>query len=169
MKSKIVLGLSGGVDSAVAARLLRDRGYEVHSVYLDNGVGDPAPARETAAALIGQVETFAAKHLEEQGTRLVWCSDEFYLLAGRELPPEDYFEDFTQLDNGVGMLTLLSKEFGRALDLMERSELEGTTPFSARTAVRPAAKAAMQGWVYRVWDSRSSGPSKQSCFRSKSG
>jgi len=51
MKSKIVLGLSGGVDSAVAARLLRDRGYEVHSVYLDNGVGDPAPARETAAAL----------------------------------------------------------------------------------------------------------------------
>ena len=58
--------------------------------------------RDTAAALIGQVEAFAAKHLKEKGTRLVWCSDEFYLLAGRELPPEDYFEDFTSWTTGWG-------------------------------------------------------------------
>ena len=94
--------------------------------------------RETAAALVDQVEAFAAKHLEEQGTRLVWCSDEFYLLAGRELPHEDYFEDFTQLDNGVGMLTLLSREFARALDLMEPEELEGTASFSIATGVSAA-------------------------------
>jgi len=94
--------------------------------------------RQTAAALIGQVETFAARHLAEKGTRLAWCSDEFYLLAGRELPPEEFFEDFTQLDNGVGMLTLLSREFGRALDLMEAEELEGTAPFSIATGVSAA-------------------------------
>ncbi len=94
--------------------------------------------RDTAVALVDQVEAFAAKHLEESGTRLVWCSDEFYLLAGRELPGEDYFEDFTQLDNGVGMLTLLTKEFGRALDLMEPEELEGTAPFSIATGVSAA-------------------------------
>jgi len=94
--------------------------------------------REQAGALVGQVEAFSARHLAEKGTRLVWCSDEFYLLAGRELPSEDYFEDFTQLDNGVGMLTLLSREFGRALDLMERSELEGTAPFSIATGVSAA-------------------------------
>ena len=94
--------------------------------------------RDTAAALVDQVEAFAARHLEECGTRLVWCSDEFYLLAGRDLPPEDYFEDFTQLDNGVGMLTLLSREFGRALDLMEQSELERTRPFSIATGVSAA-------------------------------
>lgn len=51
MGEKIVLGLSGGVDSAAAAWLLTQAGYDVHCVYLDNGVGDPAPARETAAAL----------------------------------------------------------------------------------------------------------------------
>lgn len=34
----------------------------------------------------------------------MWCSDEFYLLAERDLPDEDYFEDFSQLENGVGML-----------------------------------------------------------------
>ena len=94
--------------------------------------------QETAAALVDQVEAFAAKHLEEQGTRLVWCSDEFYLLAGRELPHEDYFEEFTQLDNGVGMLTLLSREFARALDLMEPEELEGTASFSIATGVSAA-------------------------------
>lgn len=94
--------------------------------------------RETAAALIAQVEAFGAKHLEAQGTRLVWCSDEFYLLAGRGLPPEDYYEDFTQLDNGVGMLTLLTREFSRALDLMQPEELEGTLPFSIATGVSAA-------------------------------
>ena len=94
--------------------------------------------KDTAAALVDQVEAFAAKHLKENCTRLVWCSDEFYLLAGRELPMEDYFEDFTQLDNGVGMLTLLSKEFSRALGLMEYEELEGTSPFSIATGVSAA-------------------------------
>ena len=91
--------------------------------------------REQAAALVDQVEAFAQNHLEKQGTRLVWCSDEFYLLAGRELPEEAYFEEFTQLDNGVGMLRLLTEEFRRALNLMEPEELEGTRPFSIATGV----------------------------------
>ena len=48
MENKVVLGLSGGVDSAVAARLLSQQGFQVHCVYLDNGVGDPRPARQAA-------------------------------------------------------------------------------------------------------------------------
>ena len=94
--------------------------------------------REEADALIRQVEDFAEAHRARTGTRLVWCSDEFYLLAGRELPPEEYFEEFTQLDNGVGMLTLLSREFGRALDLMEPEEMEGAAPFAIATGVSAA-------------------------------
>ena len=94
--------------------------------------------RDTAAALVDQVEAFAAAHFEKTGTRLVWCSDEFYLLAGRALPPEDYFEDFTQLDSGVGMLCLLKAEFLRALDLMGPEEMEGAGPFSIATGVSAA-------------------------------
>lgn len=51
MENKVVLGLSGGVDSAVAARLLTAQGYAVTCLYLDNGVGDPQPAREAAGEL----------------------------------------------------------------------------------------------------------------------
>ena len=94
--------------------------------------------QDTAAALIDQVEAFAQAHLEKTGTRLVWCSDEFYLLAGRELPPEEYFEEFTQLDNGVGMLTLLTREFCRGLELMEPEEMAGAAPFSIATGVSAA-------------------------------
>lgn len=94
--------------------------------------------QEEAAALIDQVEAFAAAHKAQHGTSLVWCSDEFYLLAGRPLPQEDYYEEFTQLDNGVGMLRLLRQEFCRGLDLMEPEEMEGTTPFSIATGVSAA-------------------------------
>ena len=91
-----------------------------------------------AAALLDQVEAFAAAYKEKHGTSLVWCSDEFYLLAGRPLPQEDYYEEFTQLDNGVGMLRLLRQEFCRGLALMEPEEMEGTTPFSIATGVSAA-------------------------------
>lgn len=94
--------------------------------------------REEAQEVLAQVEQFAQKHFEEKGTRLVWCSDEFYLLAGRELPEDNYFEEYTQLDNGVGMLRLLTEEFRRGLDLMDAEEMEGAVPFTIATGVSAA-------------------------------
>ncbi len=93
---------------------------------------------EQAAAVVDQVEAFAARHKEQHGTSLVWCSDEFYLIAGRALLEEDYYEEFTQLDNGVGMLRLLRSEFVRALDLLDGEEMEHTTPFSIAAGVSAA-------------------------------
>lgn len=49
--NKVVLGLSGGVDSAVAAHLLRESGLEVYGLYLDNGLPGADAAREAAASL----------------------------------------------------------------------------------------------------------------------
>lgn len=94
--------------------------------------------REEAAGVIDQVEAFAAGFKAAHGTSLAWCSDEFYLLAGRPLPEEDYYEEFTQLDNGVGMLRLLRQEFRRALALMEDEELAAAPPFSIATGVSAA-------------------------------
>jgi len=50
---KVVLGLSGGVDSAVAARLLQQQGYEVHGLYLDIGTEDARRDAVDTAAFLG--------------------------------------------------------------------------------------------------------------------
>lgn len=94
--------------------------------------------REQAQAVVDQVEAFGKECKDRLGSTLIWCSDEFYLLAGRTLPEEAYFEEFTQLDNGVGMLRLLRQEFVRALDLMDEEEMESAVPFSIATGVSAA-------------------------------
>ena len=50
---EIVLGLSGGVDSAVSAQLLQDAGYRVHGLYLDIGTAAARADAEAAAAALG--------------------------------------------------------------------------------------------------------------------
>ena len=91
--------------------------------------------RDTAAALIDQVEAFAARFRAEKGTSLAWCSDEFYLLAGRDLPEKGYYEDMNQLENGVGMLRLLLRQAELAL---EDEQAEQVPPFAVATGVSAA-------------------------------
>ena len=92
----------------------------------------------TAAEIIDIADEFGRENLERFGTRRFFCADELFLRAGRPLPEEDYYEEFTQLDNGVGMLRLLRQEFRRGLDLMEAEEMERTVPFSIATGVSAA-------------------------------
>ena len=60
MSDKVVLGLSGGVDSAVAALLLRKAGYEVLGLYLGNGLPGAEAARQAAEALDIPTPAFSA-------------------------------------------------------------------------------------------------------------
>ena len=71
---------------------------------------------DQAAALIDQVEAFGQAFQAEHGTAMAWCSDEFYLIAGRKLPEKSYYEDMAQLENGVGMLRLLLSQAAMALE-----------------------------------------------------
>ena len=66
--------------------------------------------REECAAVIDAVEAFADKCLEKYDSRLFYCSDEFYLRAERPLPREEYYEGYSQIENGVGMITSLKTE-----------------------------------------------------------
>ena len=66
---------------------------------------------EESAAVIAQVKAFGDECLKKYGTRLFYCSDEFYVRAGLPLPSEDYYEDYSQIENGVGMLTSMRSEF----------------------------------------------------------
>ena len=74
---------------------------------------------EHAAETIDQVTAFGDRCLEQYGTRIFWCGDELYLKAGRDLPLDEFYEEYTQLENGIGMLRLLETEFRSALRLSE--------------------------------------------------
>lgn len=72
--------------------------------------------KETAKATLEQIEAFGDRFRKERGARTVYASDEFYLLAGREIPDPEFYEDFAQLENGVGLLASLQEEFRFALE-----------------------------------------------------
>ena len=91
--------------------------------------------REHAAETLDMVTAFGDECLRRHGTRIFFCGDELYLLAGRELPPDEFYEEHTQLENGVGMLRLLETEFKSALKLSD--EPDGL-PFSIATGVSAA-------------------------------
>ena len=69
-----------------------------------------------AAEIIDTVNEFGDRCLAELGTRLFYCADELYLKAKRPIPDTEYYEDYPQIENGVGMLRSFSDEFGMALE-----------------------------------------------------
>lgn len=72
--------------------------------------------KETAAQAIDLIARFQKMFLKKFGTRTVFPSDEFFLLAGRELPEETYYEGYPQYENGVGLLRSLETEFDYAVE-----------------------------------------------------
>jgi putative radical SAM enzyme (TIGR03279 family) len=71
-------------------------------------------SREKAAEVIHQVQTFQAKFRQQYGSTVAWLADEWFLLAGQELPPESHYEDYPQIGNGVGSIRQFLKQFDRA-------------------------------------------------------
>ena len=91
--------------------------------------------KEHAAETLDMITEFGDRCLEKHGTRIFFCGDEFYILAGREFPPDEFFEEHTQLENGVGMLRMLETEFRSALRL---SDPPDGVPFTIATGVSAA-------------------------------
>jgi putative radical SAM enzyme (TIGR03279 family) len=67
--------------------------------------------RESSEKVVEHVEKWQANMMKRYGSRLVYLADEFYIMSGRELPGYDEYEDFPQIENGVGLVALLKNEF----------------------------------------------------------
>ena len=101
--------------------------------------------RESAAETIDRVEAFAEECLLRLGSRVFWCSDELYLKAGREVPADEYYEEYSQLENGVGLMRLLETEFMAALRLAEPDEgMGGRFTIATGVAAAPLLEKLLQ-------------------------
>ena len=75
---------------------------------------------ETSAAVIDIMEEFGDECKRRHGKRIIYPSDEWYLKAGRPIPAPEVYEDYDQLENGVGMMSLFRQEFLAELEKPHR-------------------------------------------------
>ncbi|MBR3629551.1 MAG: DUF512 domain-containing protein, partial [Oscillospiraceae bacterium] len=120
----------------------------------------PFTAR-TAGEALDLIERFQAQFLAEHGTRAVFPSDEFFLMAGREIPDAAYYEDYPQYENGVGLLRSLADEFHEALpdagaDHLPRSVsiATGRSPYGFLRSLADEAEAAFPGLTVHMYPIR---------------
>ena len=72
--------------------------------------------KEDAKEVLGIIHKWQKKIYEEYGIHFIHAGDEWYLLAEEELPEEERYDGYLQLENGVGMLRLLLNEFEEAYE-----------------------------------------------------
>jgi putative radical SAM enzyme (TIGR03279 family) len=100
---------------------------------------DPELARKT----VRQIEAFGEKCLKKYGSRLFYPADELYLKAAVDIPADGFYEEYPQLENGVGLLRLLMTQAEEALKVPRESAAE---PFSIATGA--AATKCLQKILY---------------------
>ena len=93
------------------------------------GLATMAPVTaEGAAEVIHLTEMYQKQFLREFGIRFVYPSDEFYCLSRLPLPEDQDYEDYPQIENGVGMLRMLEKECELAADELPETEKVSRPP-----------------------------------------
>ncbi len=91
---------------------------------------------QTAAAVLDIMDRFGEECINKYGERRVFAADEFYLLAKRSMPQPEFYEEFLQIENGVGMWSLFLSE---ALEAIDNLEIKLDTPRHISVATGEAA------------------------------
>ena len=78
--------------------------------------------KESSINVIKMVERINKLYAKKYKTNLFFCSDEFYLMAEKKLPRFEYYEDFSQFENGVGMMRMFENELESFLKTLSRDE-----------------------------------------------
>jgi putative radical SAM enzyme (TIGR03279 family) len=95
-------------------------------------------SKEEAESVIDIIDDFNAHYsYYKDGKIIAYPSDEFYILAERPMPTAEYYGEFSQLDNGVGMCALLEKEFTDALADEDARDINRTVTVATGCAAYP--------------------------------
>lgn len=100
--------------------------------------------KETAAQTLDLIEQYGDMCKGKHGRRIFFAGDEFYILAEREIPAPEFYEDFSALEDGVGMIAYLTDDVKRALEEFENDENPNhTVTVACGTGVYPFMKKIM--------------------------
>ena len=100
--------------------------------------------KETAAQTLDLIESYGDMCKEKHGRRIFFAGDEFYILAEREIPAPEFYEDFSALEDGVGMIAYLTDDVKWALEEFENDEKPNhTVTVACGTGVYPFMKKIM--------------------------
>ena len=110
-----------------------------------DGLADISPfTKETAANVIEIMEKFGDDFKSRNGTRLCFPADEFYLTAEMPVPGNDFYEDYPQIENGVGMWTSFETDYLDFLNNADKSYFPSAkkcVSFATGTAAYPLISA----------------------------
>ncbi|MCR4435832.1 MAG: DUF512 domain-containing protein [Clostridiales bacterium] len=91
--------------------------------------------KESSAEVVKQVEGWQRKMFQTLKSRIVYIADEFYIMAGIEIPDYEVYEDFPQIENGVGLIASLRDEFNESLKSLPGGRLAQERHISIATGV----------------------------------
>lgn len=91
--------------------------------------------KEDAAATIDLIEKYQSICFEKYGMHFIHASDEWYILAGREMPEEDRYDGYLQLENGVGMVRLMLNEFEESMTELNEEDSFPSHKYSGEFAM----------------------------------
>ena len=78
--------------------------------------------KETAGQTIDIIEKMGDECVKKHGRRIFFPGDEFYLLAEREIPSPEFYEDFSDIEDGIGMIAYLTDDVGWKLEELDADE-----------------------------------------------
>jgi putative radical SAM enzyme (TIGR03279 family) len=107
---------------------------------------------EQALRTVKEVEKWQRACLNSIGTRFVFAADEYYLRAGLELPGADSYEDYPQLENGVGLVAKLMDGADEALASCRKTgrHVSAVTGVDAYPLISRLAKRAEEACGARI-------------------
>ncbi len=108
--------------------------------------------KESAEKTVDILEKYSDITLEKYGERRVFAADEFYILSGRKMPDAEYYEEFLQLENGVGLVPLLLNETDEAIKFSDyKLEKKRKITIATGEAAKPFIKSVVDK-VTKKWD-----------------
>jgi NifB/MoaA-like Fe-S oxidoreductase len=99
---------------------------------------------EECCAIIEQVSRVGDECVKQYGRRVFFCADELYIKGGVDLPDDDYYENYSQLEDGIGMMTSQAFEFAAEMRFLEDDLAEYTAPRTITVVTGVSAEAGIR-------------------------